>query len=508
MTPSHSTNHDDTPAGRGQPDTPKRVDEHQIFAPDAGAGAIVLAVLVILLVAATRQLNFDESLALHSGWLYVTGSMNGLGFLMPVVLLIGSFAWLIPDPAVVLTGLRFLVVLSMGLVFLAAKIHMKLPLTFFVIWVLFTLSNGAFLTHALEFRYDWAILVSWIGAFILIAGRSQIKYILLGVICAWLLFHHLKGVFYAGWLYLFVMVAIYLDGTVASRTRSWVQLNVSLVAFVTAWILIVLSLGRMEDLINLYIRFFELSREVVVEQSFSHVLYRLQKDAWWWVLSAIGMAFILVSRRHSPEILWAIVFAAVPAVFVVLHPLPWAYLIAPIVPFVAFITVTSIYQLLVWSSRKGAQIRPGLVVVLATLVFLAATLKEAIPQYQDNWLPGTASVLRVIKAHAKAGDTVVDPSGTVYFIQPVHPEWYSDTLFRELAKQELWQKSLEHSVSLADWALNSHRLGWLTDGATVRVQEQMPVVCGPVRMRAEDPRYDTLKEGCEIQHMDQIESNW
>jgi hypothetical protein len=82
---------------------------------------LVLAALLLvnfLLFALTRRLNFDESLALHAGWLSFNGVPAQPFFYMPFSLVLGWLAPLIEDPGRLFVTLRLAAVLSLLLVLL------------------------------------------------------------------------------------------------------------------------------------------------------------------------------------------------------------------------------------------------------------------------------------------------------------------------------------------------------------------------------------------------------
>lgn len=91
---------------------------------------------------------------------------------MPTVLFLGRLARHLPDP---------------GTLFMLARLAASISVLGALAWVLLsaapartaglaavlTLSQGTFVAHALEFRYDWAILVAWLAAFGLIVRQAR-----------------------------------------------------------------------------------------------------------------------------------------------------------------------------------------------------------------------------------------------------------------------------------------------------------------------------------------------
>ena len=81
---------------------------------------------------------------------------------------------------------------------------------------------------------------------------------------------------------------------------------------------------------------------------------------------------------------------------------------------------------------------------------------------------------------------------------PAHPDWYTDSLFRIRATHGHWQDGMVEAVREADWALQTYRLTWLPADVQAQIDAQLPVVCGPIRLRREDPRWDALRADCEL----------
>ena len=75
-----------------------------------------LALLALGFVAAaiTRRLNFDEALALRSGWLAVQRLAGAPPFYMPTTLLLGALGSAVTDPAAVMLIARLAVVATVG----------------------------------------------------------------------------------------------------------------------------------------------------------------------------------------------------------------------------------------------------------------------------------------------------------------------------------------------------------------------------------------------------------
>jgi hypothetical protein len=464
--------------------------------------SIILIALFILIISVTRQLNFDESLALRAGWLYINAIETHLSFNMPIIWVIGCVVGSIEDPGAVIVILRIIVFISLAAVSIFIHHRLKLPPLHLLLWVTLCLTNGAFLTHGIEFRYDWAILVAWLIAFALISKPAKYRYIILGLILGWLLLHHLKGVIYALWLYIFTISIIYSDEK--DRCNALVQFHSMSVLFIAIWMLILAALGQINDLFNFYLQFKQLAANVSFENRTSKILYRLSKDSIWWICALIAACISIYSLNSSKHLLWSLLFSLAPISFIIIHPLPWAYLVTPIVPFVAFTMAWSLYYFYLTFSEK---IRIKTLCYCSITIFIVFMAKETVPQYQVDSLNITIQSLRLLKSYVSISDKIIDPSGTAYFIKPAHHDWYIDKLFRELAKQGRWQVGIEKSIYEADWALNTHRLNWLSDDAVKIVEQQFPLVCGPLRLNKNSPKLEILKTKCKL-FQTEIYSAW
>jgi hypothetical protein len=455
--------------------------------------SIVVIVLCVFIVSVTRQLNFDESLALRTGWLYNNSIQTGLSFNMPIIWGIGYIAGNIDDPGVVIIALRIIVFFSLLAAFIYVRYRLKLPLIYTLFWITFCFANGAFLTHATEFRYDWAILIAWLIAFSFVSNRSKYSYVFLGLIFSWLLLHHLKGIFYAVWLYIFTLSAIYFDSN--KQRKALIEFHSASIILILIWLFAMAALNRIDDLLNFYIQFKQLASDVAFEDRTSKIIQRLSKDYVWWMLALLSTCFAVYSLNLSRYLLWSMLFTLAPISFILIHPLPWAYLVAAVVPFLAFIMAWQIYNIYL---RFPEQIGVKILCFCCVIIFATFASKEVALQYQVDNLSTAIQSLRLLKSHASIDDKIVDPSGTAYFLKPAHSDWYIDKLFRELAKQGRWQKDIDKSILDADWALNTYRLYWLSEDAIKAVEQQFPLVCGPLRLRKDSLKQQIINSKCTI----------
>ncbi|EGW55529.1 hypothetical protein [Candidatus Endoriftia persephonae] len=284
---------------------------------------LVLAALLLvnfLLFALTRRLNFDESLALHAGWLSFNEVPAQPFFYMPFSLVLGWLATLIEDPGRLFVTLRLAAVLSLLLVLLLLvwRLGLKGRTTLFAVLLLF--ANGGFLSHGYEFRYDLAVLLGWLLGFVALQERSRAGLILLGLCIGWLAIHHLKGVYFAGWLYLFGLLRLQLDRGL--RPGSLLPYHLALLLPALLWAGYSLLSGRSGELIGFYSGFILLSLEAQKVWPWESMLRRLVLDGpWWWLVLPASIGALLMRRERWLR--WAAGFVLVGGLFPFVHPHPW-----------------------------------------------------------------------------------------------------------------------------------------------------------------------------------------
>ena len=165
--------------------------------------SLVLLFLVsgFVLAAVTRRLNFDEALALRSGWLLVEGTPGAPPFYMPTTLLLGVLGSLVEDPGTVFLIGRLTAASSVCLALFWSLRTMREPVAALMAAVL-VFSQATFVVHGLEFRYDWAIMIGLLVAYGLLVRAGRFDFFWLGVCVSWLATHHLKGLYFALVVYL------------------------------------------------------------------------------------------------------------------------------------------------------------------------------------------------------------------------------------------------------------------------------------------------------------------
>ncbi|MBW2533409.1 MAG: hypothetical protein JRI55_18100 [Deltaproteobacteria bacterium] len=488
---------------------------------EAAPGRLLRALLWVTLVllaggfvflAVWRRLNFDEALALRAGWLLVHGVPAEPPFHMPMVYALGWLGTLVADPGVVFLVGRLVVVVSVLGLLAWALAPFTRPTTLGVA-ILLALSQATFVVHGLEFRYDWALLVGWLAAHRLVLKNRFQGYFGLGLIAAWLAAHHLKGLYLAVALTLMVAVAAGVSSVDRGRRFGRFCWGAAVGALVWVGVSYALRLGR--ELGSVYPVFLDLSRAADYRMPLWDALGdALWRDAGWWlgassavVATAIG---ILRSRRRwqQPEI-WMLAFAVVPLGLLLVHPRPWAYMLALPAPFLALLMARQLVSL-----ARAMDARAVAVVVAATLaIHFGATRSLPWIAYADSIAAPRAQqveTLRLLRSQSLAGDRIIDPSGMAYFLPPCTREWYLDSLFEILADKGVWMRELGE-VELADcrWLLNTYRVSWLPDPTLERLQREYTLVPGGggLALRAGDPLLTAVPPWRPLTHTG-LESFW
>ena len=466
---------------------------------------IALAILALGFAAAaiTRRLNFDEALALRAGWLLAQGLPAAPPFYMPMTWLLGLLGSTVADPGVVLLLARLAAVLTVGPA-LAWALAANGRATIGALAAVLALSQATFVVHAVEFRYDWALLVGWLLAYRLVTRRGRWDDLLLGLVTAWLAAHHLKGVYFAACLLLLAAVAAAREG---DRRRRLTQLTIGLSGGLLLWIALSWLLGFGGDLAAVYTTFFDLATGTDARMApWESLAGTFRRDSVWWLgaLSAVIATIWRLARDRRPRVsggesasggfrtrdFLTLGFALAPMGFLFLHPHPWAYMLVLPAPFLA---------LLMAERLADAAARPAPVLVAAALAIVlalqwAATGGSPWQAYFDSLAAPRAqqvATLRLLRNRQADGDRIFDPSGLAYFVEPCVDEWYLDTLFEESAKRGNWMGELR-SVDLAGcaWMLNTYRLRMLPDELESRLGGAYVLIDGGggLALHAADPR--------------------
>lgn len=463
-----------------------------------GGAAAVLGVL-FLSAAAVRRLNFDEPLALRSGWLLWERIDAAPEFYMPFTLILGALGHLVGDPGSVFLIARTICAVAVVLSLLVVARSSQLALAEKFIFLILVFGSGAFASHAFEFRYDTAILVPLLLALIWVGGDGDVRFGRIGFAAAWLSMHHLKGVFFAG-----AVVAVALSAarrhpqTVARSVR---RLTISFVATWLTWIAVSVLLGFGADLVATYSTFFQLASEQPKVWPWQSLGRYLVKDSVWWLVGLAGLVLWLRQGRDAPSdiVRWSLGFTAASLVFLFVHPHPWPYLLAVCVPFIALPAARG------FGSRS--RVLSTVVALLVTLVALlpASAYRSALRAPRG---PEVAT-LRWLQEASDPADRVFDPSGLAFFLPPCLNEWYLDNLFLHKALRGKWMTELEGFPDPARpciWLVNTYRASSVPPQYRDRIAGHFVLVHPGIALAIDDPRRSALSTGTATTQ--QIPSFW
>lgn len=443
----------------------------------------LLAVAGSLFVAsaATRALNFDESLALRSGWLHLEGVDASPAFVMPATLMYAGVARLAGDPGTTFVALRLLVASSVLGALIYALTSPGISRATGLLGATIVLLQAAFATHAYEFRYDAALVVAWLVAFRwwMENRDGALRNIFFGILVAWTAFHHLKGVYLAA-----ALVAMALPRLHRS-SRRWMFLGMAGAGL--GWVGLLAAAGLFSPALELYAGFLGAAAESSRTAVWAALGDHLRRDLVWWLVAVAALAATVwrLRRRTAASLHRAVVlFALIPLGFVALHPKPWPYLLVPAAPFLALaISETAM--------RRRLLAPGGLLVALAAYPLLTGHWIGS-PYAAAFRAPMGAEVasLRALRQTSERGDRVVDPSGLAYFLPPCRAEWYVDALFEERADAGTWMARPLSDVAPDDcrWALVTIRLNVLPPADLHWIRREFVLVGGSLLLRHDDPR--------------------
>ncbi len=177
--------------------------------------------------------------------------------------------------------------------------------------------------------------------------------------------------------------------------------------------------------------------------------------------------------------------------FLFVHPHPWPYLLTSFLPFWALLAAEELTHQL--GEGRWKRILSIALILLIGHVLISSHL--VFNTYYAAMSPQNAqqvSSLRLLRELAVEGDTVLDPSGLAYFLPPAHPDWYSDTLFREKAMQGKYMIGLEEVIpSNCTWALNTYRVSYIHPKIYAEVRRSYTQIGGGLLLHRDDPRIKT-----------------
>lgn len=422
--------------------------------------------LIFMKIGISRKLNFDETLALRSGWNYVNNIDAAPSFFMPLVYLEGLLTEIVHKPSVVFFLLRLFAVTTVSISLIWALWKPNKYVTMFnVTWCFL---SGAFFAHSFEFRYDLAILVGWLlGLGIL---RRRLSPVWSGLILAWLLSHHMKGIFFGiGFAFIFTAELYYKSVFSALKTKHFstffslnknehtkmfVFLRTAFLAKIF-WIGIVLLLGKFEYFINTYQTFSQLAVDVPHQLLSKELLFRIQNDLGWWITTGFILLMFLFFNRDKKEfhitrdMKLGLAFGMVPTVFILFHPHPWPYMIVPIVPGIALFISNALLNLTQYKKKRF------LYGMIPLFVLFVQNVDQVSYAFTANRTEQNQAMDLLI-TEIQTDDTVLDPTGLAYFMPSCVEQWYIDGLFQHLHSENTWMAELD--ISECDWILHTHRL--------------------------------------------------
>lgn len=460
-----------------------------------GLGAALLGAGVFLVVAVGRALNFDETLALHAGFLLWSGDPARPALVMPWTALLGAWTHLVEDPATTLRYARLAsaATVLLALVGFATAAGRGLGERAWI--VALSLGTAAFVTAGLELRYDTAVLLALLlGATAALragadrAGAERAQGLALAALAA----HGLKGLSLAAPL---LFGALWLCPGPAARRR----LGAAALAGLAAWLGLVTATGHLGGLLDDLRLYAGLAVDVPRVPRLEALGDDARPDAIFWLAAgAAGLATLPALRpgRASPPVPSPAPPAPVHADLVLLgvalvaaspwltHPHPWPYMLALPVPFAAALVVRRLGDL--------ARARPGLVWGLggaaALLSRLGADPLEVHRRGLESRRDRLEGQLRTLRDLAQPGDRAFDPAGIAWFLRPCDAEWYLDTMFLPALEAGAWMAT-PPSPERCAWTVSSTRTEFLPAGRKAALDAGWEPFDGPLSLAPGDPRW-------------------
>ncbi len=454
--------------------------------------------ILLFVVALSRRPNFDEWLALRAGWLIANGESSGLHFLMPFTWLVGMLATQFSDVAIPVVLFRFLVTTTvLGVLWWALRRQLDDAVAAGIALFL-CLVSGVFVSHAIEFRYDAVILVLWLWCLGITAGEmKEREFLLLGIACALLALHHTKGLFYAAGLGLYVLMAI------RFQFRQLAYFLGGAMSVGAIWLLILLHGGLVVEQAGIYRQFSSIALDAPRVLPWDALKERVSADGVWWLVVGSAAAVGFARRVFCGREVTISFFLMLPALFIMLHPRPWDYLIVPLIPPLSVLAVEGYLHV----ARK----LPGRVRNLAPFLLVPTLLISVAGVYAQS-LQASGSddlrLLREISRELRDGDTVIDPVGAVFFVPAFDEQWYLDTLFRNPLQEGTWMKRTAADFRGATMVVASYRLGWIEEAAAAGLSGKYEHVCRWLWMKPGDDRIPWIRARCNTSRWEELLSFW
>lgn len=438
-----------------------------------------------LFLAVWRRLNFDESLALRAGLLELDHANAAPAFVMPWTLLMGALGRAVDDPGCVFTAARLATAgLVLGAAILSfARVGLAGARLGFA--MVLTVQQGAFLAHGLEFRYDAAILIGVLVLSAAVAAADRPWPSIAGVAVAWLAVHHLKGLFFA------VLLGAWCVAEFRGSPRNLRRFLVGSAVVAVCWVATLSVLGLHMRWLTTLRHFWQLSQGVarvpIANSLGSIVMYDL---AWWLIvtLALLSMSRELSRRSVRAEERALLVPAAVALGFVVAHPHAWAYMLAVPAPLLAGLVSQRFPSV---GARPNAALAWFAVMCLGLAAQIALTGRGPLTPWRVALRAPIAPVvkaLRDLRATARPGEAVLDPSGLAYFLRPCTLEWYVDGLFAQRVSQARWMTELsEGAPPECIWVLDTYRLQAIPLAARLDLRSNFRFFGSGLGLRFPDP---------------------
>lgn len=444
-----------------------------------GAAVILCGWLMI-----ERRLNFDEWLLVRSSWLIAADTKGNIPFFMPLTAALSTVHDRVPAPSTLLLALRCAAFTLITLCLLFAFRQHEQDRATRALALLLTLSSGVFLAHGFELRYDIVILTAWLVAWGLAARtRPGVTTALAwGLLAALLAVHHTKGLFYAACLVVLVTPAMW------RLRRPSAAFWLSMTAALLAWLAWLLWSQHWPEAWRLYREFATLGVQHDRQTAWTTLTPRVRTDMTWWLLTGFaGLSLILRLRRGELRPSHQAWWVMPPVVFIALHPHPWDYLLAPIIPFLALMAARELVHLarqhVSWPASTRVMLGAMIVAALGGPHVLHTVAARG---HLDRQTLNLAHELK------QDGDHVLDPSGALYMMAPASPDWYRDTL---------WSSSTPTTTPAAAWerasiVVETYRLKWITPEWAEELSKHHVRACGWLWIRQDDPRLSSFRARC------------
>lgn len=459
--------------------------------------ALTLTTLM-LIQSSTRRPNFDEWLVLRSGWLMASHEPSNLHFLMPWTWLAGQLSKLVHSAPVLIASLRLVTAAAvLTTLWWALREQHQSRDRALQAYVL-TLSCGAFIGYSVEFRYDAVVLWSLLAAWGLLAHPTPRKMTVLGALIAVLALHQTKGLFFA--ITLIVSTLVVARNSTLAVGRS-LLMGALIPGALWCWVLI--DQGLLIEQLAVYKQFARLRTELGAP-TWTNLLAQLHNDAGWWLLMTAA-AVLTMSRAHQSRATnTTLMLGLAPLMFILLHPRPWPYMLAPCAPLLASLCTSGLNS---FGRKAAAQSLDFHILSAGCIVLAAFSMPNHIHALQASGR-GDLQTLELLRAVQTHRDRVLDPSGSVYFIIPIAPDWYLDGLFRHRMTQGAWHPAPSDSAQLPSIVVRSYRLDWITAFPADLIHRNYEQACHWIWLRRGDPRTQIMREKCPIKGEDTLLNYW